>query len=427
MTDHEALRRVLVIAYYFPPMGLSGVQRTVKFVKYLSRFGWEPTVLTVEGVGYYARDESLLREVEDAGVRVVRTPAAGPGRFLARREVVRLPSERTRKWLSRISDTIFVPDNKAGWRKAAVRAALDLHAERPFDLLFATAPPFTSFLIGRDVKAAIRKPLVFDYRDPWVASPFRFYPTPFHRRAHRTLERQALKASSHVVVANRRVKEILIREYPFLTYHDIDIITQGFDPADFAGTEPPPASAPRAFRIGYAGVFWEDRVPDHFLHALAALFTAQPALRGKIEAVFAGNFRDENLALVRRLGLADSIRVMGYLPHRECIRELRACDALWMISGDDVGSPGKLYEYIGTGRQILGCVPEGHLEAAILEAGGIVTPPADVPKITAALAELYRRFETGTLTGPTEEVMRRYDREQLTSQLVKVFNSCFEP
>jgi glycosyltransferase involved in cell wall biosynthesis len=409
-------------------MGLSGVQRTVKFVKYLSRFGWEPVVLTVEAVGYYARDASMMEEVEAAGVRVVRTPAAGPGRFLARREVVRLPSERTRKRLSRISDALFIPDNKIGWRRTAVRTALHLHAEAPFDLIFATAPPFTSFLAGMDVKAAIRKPLVLDYRDPWAQYPFRFYPTPFHRRAHRALERRALKASSHVVAANRRVKELLIEDYPFLTYHDIDIITQGYDPADFVGTEPPPAPpAPRPLRIGYAGIFWEDRVPDYFLQALRSVLAERPDLRGKIEAVFIGNFRDENLDLVRSLGLADSVRVMGYLPHRECIRELRGCDALWMISGDDFGSPGKLYEYVGTGRQILGCVPEGHLQATVLEAGGIVTPPRDVGRIAAAIHELYRRHTAGLLQGSSPEVRRRYDRVELTSQLVKVFNSCFEP
>jgi glycosyltransferase involved in cell wall biosynthesis len=224
------------------------------------------------------------------------------------------------------------------------------------------------------------------------------------------------------------VKEVLIGDYPFLTYHDIDIITQGYDPEDFADTEPqPPPPGARPLRIGYAGIFWEDRVPDFFLRALHEVLTEQPDLRGNIEAVFIGNFRDENLELVRSLGLADSVRVMGYLPHRECIRELRGCDALWMIAGDDFSSPGKLYEYIGTGRQILGCVPEGHLQATVLEAGGIVAPPRDVGRIAAAIRELHRRHTSGVLRGATPDVQQRYDRVELTNQLVRVFNSCFEP
>ena len=434
MVDTTGIRRVLVVAYYFPPMGLSGVQRTSKFVKYLPQYGWQPTVLTVDAVGYFALDDSLLEELSARDVRIVRTPPAGPGKFLVKREAVRLPSERTRKWLSRISDTFFIPDNKIGWEKAAVKTALDLHREAPFDLIFSTAPPFTDFLIGAKVKAAIKKPLVLDYRDPWLAYPFKFYPTPLHRRRHKILERRALKASSHVVTTNRRVKEMLIAQYPFLTYHDIDIISQGYDPEDFAHPSAGRAEAdvlipktPGKMRVTYAGIFWEDRVPDYFLKALAALFAEQPRIRGRIEAVFVGNFRDENLKLVERLGLQDSVRVVGYVPHRLCIRHLQESDLLWMTVGDGVGSPGKAYEYIGAGKPILGLVPDGFLKSTIEEAGGVAVPPDDVGAIKQALAEFHRQFEENRLKGPTKEVMERYDRERLTESLVKVFNALFEP
>ena len=111
---------MLVIAYYFPPMGLSGVQRTLKFVKYFSEFGWHPTVLTVQPRGYLAQDESLLEDLEGRDVRIVRTAAAGPGKFVTKKEVVRFPSEWSRKLLSRLSDTVFIPDNKIGWKRKAV-------------------------------------------------------------------------------------------------------------------------------------------------------------------------------------------------------------------------------------------------------------------------------------------------------------------
>jgi glycosyltransferase involved in cell wall biosynthesis len=430
--DESGIRRVLVIAYYFPPMGLSGVQRTSKFVKYLPQYGWEPTVLTVQNVGYFAQDESLLQELEGRNVRIARTPAAGPGKFLVKRETVRLPSERTRKWLSRVSDTLFIPDNKIGWKKTAVKTALDLHRETPFDLIFSTAPPFTDFLIGSAVKAAIRKPLVLDYRDPWLEYPFRFYPTPLHRWRHKVLERSALKASSHVITTNRRVKETLIALYPFLTYHDIDIISQGFDPEDFA---PVQSAVPESFvrkaggtmRITYTGIFWENRVPTAFLHGLAALLAEQPRLRTKIEALFVGNFREENLRTVERLGLKDVVRTVDYVPHQECVRYLQDSDLLWMIVRDDLGSPGKTYDYIGAGKPVLGLVPDGFLKTTIEEAGGTAVPPDDIPAITRALADFYRRFEEGRLTGPPEDVRQRYDRQQLTGSLVRVFNSLFEP
>lgn len=230
-------RRVLVVAYYFPPMGLSGVQRTLKFVKYLPKFGWLPTVLTIEPHGYYAKDESLLRELEGRDVRVVRTELTGAARLFGRgKEVVKLPHERVRKLMSMLSDTVFIPDNKIGWTRRAVAKALELHRETPFDLIFTTAPPFTDFLVGAKIKARIERPLVFDYRDPWVDYPFKFYPTPLHKLWNFLLERRALRASSHVITTNRRVKEQLIKRYRFLTYHDIDIIAQGFDPADYPST-----------------------------------------------------------------------------------------------------------------------------------------------------------------------------------------------
>jgi glycosyltransferase involved in cell wall biosynthesis len=438
-----APRKVLVIAYYFPPMGLSGVQRPLKFVKYLPEFGWHPTVLTVEPAGYFAKDESLLDDLRSPAIRVVRTSPAGPGRLFKKKEVVKFPSERSRKMLSRLSDTFFIPDNKIGWKRKAVARALQLHQETPFDLIFSTAPPFTNFLIGAEVKAAINRPLIFDYRDPWVDYPFRFYPTPLHKLYNIALEKRALRASSHVVTTNRRVKEILIQRYPFLTYHDVEIIPQGFDPDDFQGAGPGSdaqqvqatrrerkergRAKPDKMRIAYAGVFWEDRVPDYFLRALYLLFQEKPNLRGRIEASFVGNFREENQRLVEQLGLQDAVQVLGYLPHRECIRHLLASDVLWVIVGDEVGSPGKTYEYIGARKPILGCVPEGFLSATILEAGGRVVPPKDVAGIKDALSDYHEQFVRNQLRGPSPEVVDKYDRRTLTGNLVKVFESVFEP
>lgn len=426
----EARRRVLVLAYYFPPMGLSGVQRTAKFVKYLPQFGWHPTVLTVEPTGYPVLDESLLQEVTADEIRIVRTPAAGPGRVYAKKDAVVLPRERRRKLMSRLSDTVFIPDNKIGWRRRAAARALELHGDTPFDLIFATAPPFTSFLVGKDVKEAIGRPLVFDYRDPWVDYPFKFYPTPAHRYAHVTLERRALRASSHIVATSRRVKELLLRRYRFLTYHDVDIIPQGYDPEDFEGLECG-ASRRRSktgekMKITYAGVFWEDRLPDTFLRGLAELFKESPRLRGRIEAVFAGVFREEQHKLVARLGLQDAVNVLGYLPHQECVRQICDSDVVWMVSGDDVSTPGKLYEYIGAKKPILALVPEGFLRRDVLEAGGVAVSPDDVPGVKAALTEFFDAYEKRRLTGPPADIVRKYDRVALTGSLVKLFESLLD-
>jgi glycosyltransferase involved in cell wall biosynthesis len=429
MTESDfAPRRVLVIAYYFPPMGLSGVQRTLKFVKYLPKYAWRPTVLTVEPRGYYAKDESLMRDLENPDIRVVRTAPAGPGK-LSKKDIVELPPERMRKTLSRFSDMLFIPDNKVGWIPDAVKRALKLHKETPFDLIFSTAPPFTDFLIGAAVKEKINKPLVLDYRDPWVDYPFKFYPTPLHKRRNIALERRALRASSHIITTNRRVKEVLISRYRFLGYQDIDIIPQGYDPEDFAGLKVDGGghTRPDKMKITYAGVFWEDRVPDYFLQALHDLFHEKPKLRGRIEAVFAGNFREENTKLVTKLGLQDTVKVLGYLPHAECVREIVDSDVLWVIVGDDLGSPGKTYEYIGARKPILGCVPQGFLKQTIEEAGGTTVAPNDIVGIKKAIAAYFDQFERRALKGPKPEVAERYDRLRLTGSLVKIFESLMVP
>jgi glycosyltransferase involved in cell wall biosynthesis len=426
MSQHsEAPRRVLVVAYYFPPMGLSGVQRTLKFVKYFSDFGWHTTVLTVQPKGYFAQDDSLLEDLEGRPVRIVRTSAAGPGKYVSSKPVVKFPAEWSRKLMSRVSDTLFVPDNKIGWKRKAVAKALELAKETPFDLIFATAPPFTDLLIGRELKRKLNIPLVLDYRDPWVDYPFKFYPTPLHKFLNIQLERRALKASSQVVTTNRKVKELILRRHRFLSYHDIEIISQGFDPADFQKARSTPIIQPhrKAMRITYAGVFWEDRRPDYFLRALAEIQKEQPRLRGRISAHFVGNFREENRKLAARLGLQDAVTETGYLPHVDCIRELLASDVLWMIVGDEVGSPGKTYEYIGAGKPILACAPEGFISDAVLDAGGIVTAPDDVQAIKEAIVSFYNRWERHELRGPNQDIIDRYDRQRLARTMVKLFES----
>jgi hypothetical protein len=123
---NDGFRKVLLIAYYFPPMGLSGVQRTVKFAKFLPKYGWKPTVLTVEPTGYYAFDETLLHEAEEAGVKIVRTKSYDINHLFKKRGIVKMPSERMRKILQFFGDLFFIPDTKIGWKSSAIKVASEL-------------------------------------------------------------------------------------------------------------------------------------------------------------------------------------------------------------------------------------------------------------------------------------------------------------
>ncbi|MEX0601829.1 MAG: glycosyltransferase, partial [Bacteroidota bacterium] len=227
MTDSP--RRVLIIAYYFPPMGLSGVQRTLKFAKYLPQFGWKPTVLTVGPTGYYALDQSLLTEVEEAGIEVIRTTSLDVNRLFSRKGVVKMPAEWLRKILQFFGDLLLIPDTKIGWKRKAVRVGRSIMKTNRFDVIFATAPPQTDLLIGYALKKAFGIPLVVEYRDSWLEYPFKFFPTPLHRLWHSRLEKKIIRGSDRVITTHRRVKENLLKRYSFLSHHDVAIVSQGYD------------------------------------------------------------------------------------------------------------------------------------------------------------------------------------------------------
>lgn len=430
------MRKVLVIAYYFPPMGLSGVQRTLKFVKYLPLYNWQPTVLTVIPGSYYARDASLLKEIEPLNVNIFRTDSIDPTRFFRKGDseagkAVKMPREWIRKSLNVISQLFFIPDNKIGWKRKACRAATELLQREKFDLIFATAPPYTDFLIGNTLKKRFRLPLVLDYRDAWLDNPYHFYFTPIHRWLHHSLEKRVLRFSDKVITINRRIKELLLKRYPFLQYQDVEIISQGFDPSDFDLNGIARLQRGKKMRITYSGTFIDKRTPKYFLRALSKVLHEQRGLRDKIEACFVGYFREENLKLVNKLGLQDVVKVLGYVDHSECVRSLIASDVLWMMigkgEGEDMMSTGKLFEYLGARKPILGCVPDGVAKTTIEDSGaGIVVEPDDVDAIASAIKTLYKRYESGTLAGPSEDIVEKFSRKRLTADLAKAFELLVE-
>ncbi len=423
MTD--PFRKVLMIAYYFPPMGLSGVQRTVKFAKFLPKFGWKPTVLTVEATGYFALDNSLLQEVEEAGVRIVRTGSFDANRLFRKKGVVRMPPEWARKVLQFFGDTFLIPDTKIGWKRRALKVARELLQKERFELVFATAPPQTDFLIGEELKKEFGLPLVLDYRDSWLEYPFKYFPTPLHTFLHRRLEKRVVKASYRIIATHRRVKEGLLKRYRFLGYHDVDLITQGFDEEDFSSKER--SSRPGVMHIVHAGTFYGGRSPSVLLHALAAVLQRQPALRGRFAVSFVGNTRESERKLVKKLGLQNEVSLVGYLDHRECVKQLQSADVLWFIMDDDCSSPGKLYEYIGSRKTIFASIVDGYTKQFLEESkAAFFVSPRDAQAHEHTLLELFSLFEKKKLPKVTEEFANRFNRLALTGELAKQFESLMD-
>lgn len=424
-------RNVLVIAYYFPPMGLSGVQRTEKFVKYLSNYGWYPVVLTVSPGGYYAYDKSLLKEVEDAGVDIIRTGSIDPTRLYKPGEAVKLPRESVRKLMNRASQTVFIPDNKIGWKKSAVRKIEEVKDTYNIELVFSTAPPFTDHIIGRDLSRTLQVPLVLDYRDAWLDYQFAFYPTPLHRYAHYNLEKSCLKAASKVVVVNRKIKIKILEQYSFLHYNDVNIIPQGFDPADFTVDSLPSPPDSHTMRITHTGTFIEDITPVPLLNAVAKIFNENPKLRGRIKLTFAGLFREAHEKVIKKLGLQNDVELLGYIDHRSCTGVMMNSDVLFLTLGKKKNhehhTTGKLYDYFGARKPILAAVPEGIVSQIVTETGtGVVTDPENIDEIASAVLQYFEKFRRRELLPVPESAVEKYDRTKLTGDLAGIFNKVTE-
>ncbi len=416
--------KALIIAYYFPPLGLSGVQRTLKFAKYMKNFGWEPTVLTTGDVGYFAHDNTLLVEAEEAGIRIERTSAIHPNAVANSYKKNRMPPELVRKTLNRISQTFFIPDNKTWWAKAAFKKGREILSKEKFDIIFVSMPPFSPAIEAIKLKEEFNIPLVLDYRDLWFGNQFAFYPTFYHKVRHKTLEESVLRETDHIIAVNRKVKEQLLRQYQFLKFEDVTIIPHGFDPADFEGVKPV-VRTDNNLIITYSGSFYEKLTPKYLLKAFKLLKKESPQKASKIKFHFVGHFRAQNLRLVKRLKIEDSVVNFEYVEHKESIRQIISSDVLWsMLPSERMENvtPGKLYEYFATRKPIFVNFPEGAALNDALKYGATFTaPPDDTNAIKNKLSEIVNLFENNKLPTPSEEFVEEFNRVNLTEKLVLEF------
>ncbi|MBU2507889.1 MAG: glycosyltransferase family 4 protein [Bacteroidetes bacterium] len=416
--------KVLVIAYYFPPMGLSGVQRTLKFTKYLKEYNWRPTVLTSGKTGYYAHDLSLLKEAEDAEIEIVRTEAFDLNSMLANFGTIKMPSEKIRKLLSLLSKTFLIPDNKISWSIKAYKKAKELLSKEKFDAIYITLPPFSPFTIASRLKKEFNLPLIVDYRDLWYGNHFAFYPTPYHKFRHKKQEEMALRSTDHVIAVNRKIKEHLLTTYKFLSFENITIIPHGFDPADFNNIKPVFTENDK-IKVLYTGIFYESITPKYLFKAFRELSIERPDIAENYEFHFIGYLRKENMNLVKQLGLEAFIFDHGYMDHKEVVRYISYADFLWVMLNDEKNmqmvSAGKLFEYFGTKKPILATVPEGASRTAATQySASYITDPRDITAIKNALIKMRTDFINGNIPSPNDEFVLTHDRKFLTKQLAQI-------
>jgi hypothetical protein len=467
----QRVRRVLVVAYVFPPSGGAGVQRVTKFVKYLPEFGWECSVLTVANPSVPLQDDSLLKEIrEDTVVRRARTyepsyalknvvsASSGATSGSAKRSGLK---QRIKGLIRSVGNAVLQPDAQVLWYPQAVREGRRLLSELHHDAIFVTAPPFSAFLIGAALSKCSGLPLIVDYRDEWGISnryqENRQKSDVSHWLQSR-MQRRVLRQAKSVIATTRRSADSL-RELVQSSGSSADVshIYNGFDADDVAPAAITQASCPQAqsmqaactpssctqsvgtqsssgdsqrFRIAYVGTLWNLTSIEPLVRAMEQVCDTEPELAARLELVVAGRrTADQDVLLDRLQNRPCRVIRENYVPHSRAIEIMRSADAqCLLLSGVEEASrvmPAKTFEYLALERPILSIVPAGEV-SELLDGCPFANTfsPTDVTGISNYLI----RGALGAVSDPLPSVatgwdVARFERRELTRQLASVMSS----
>lgn len=423
------MKKVLYIVYYYPPLGGSGVQRGLKFSKYLPLFGWESLILTPHPrLVKHPKDTSLLDDIAP-GQKIYRCWTIDAHWLYKVFWGLRLPKVVT--WLM---FHVFRPDAEILWLPFAWRKLKQIVRKENPDLVFISGPPFSPMLLGKKCKEQFNIPYVVSFRDDWSQGQSRLdNPPPVSfSNLEKHLEHQVLQHADHVVVVNQAYKRDFLTLYPDLEETKFSVITNGYDETDFIGLSAERSKETDKLQIVHPGVLFARRHPGIIWQAICNL-----AARGEIDPdrlrihIYGRNFASfvfkgyEQNELIKKV-----VQLHPYLPHSETIKVICEADILLLFSGpgakSDAELPGKLFEYLRAGKPILGVVhPTGVCAEILLKAGsGVVASQEDLAQIEIKLKELYQQWLQGKLAiNPDWEYIRQFERKALSAKLADVFNS----
>jgi glycosyltransferase involved in cell wall biosynthesis len=415
------MKKVLFLAYLFPPILNSGTQRPLKFAKYLANYGWEPTVVTAAHTDGHHTDHALVADLPD-NLRVVRVPmvndqiadriaALAGGRRLGHKLADAVRWRMRNRWRT--------PDLYALWKPTVMREAMKIFRESGFDAIYATGFPWSTLLIGAELSRATGRPLVADFRDLWAGERV-FTDGLASREEALALERSVVEQATAVVGASAAIGRLLAASHPDVDEAKFIAVHNGFDAADFADRPARPAT--RRFRIVFTGVWKEGYNPAPLYDSIDWIRRSRPALLDNVEVIAAGFAPGE----ARRRGLTALIDERGVVPHTDALDLMRSADILFLNHADPERTwavPGKLYEYLAAGAPVLAVTPPDKETAEIVRAvgGGITVAPEDPGLLYEALV---RAFEAKKLDVPERRVdaLNAFERRQLTAKLAAVLD-----
>jgi len=395
------MRRVLIVAAFYPPLAGGGVHRVLSFTRHLPEHGWACTVICAGEHDYWVRDESLVARIP-AGTEVLRV--AGGSAIAAWLRFRGQAASGRRSGgafapLRSLADWWLLPDSYAGWaRRAGAMAALRL-ARGGVDVVLSSSPPDSAHLAAREAARDAGRPWVADFRDPWVGLHFRKPPTRWHRARQSAMEASVIGSADLVISASRTHADELAAR-PATRPRRLLHLPNGFEPA----ASSPPAAGTAHYTLAFTGTLSLMEDAGTLLDALARVLAAEPAARAQLRVELAGPYDLDWETRAAALGLSDVVRFRGPLAHAESRALQQSADALllWKPRGAGYRTmvPGKLYEYLDAGRPILALLPrEDEAADLVRRAGGWVGEPGRAEALAAEIAARLARWRAAGRDG----------------------------
>ena len=448
-------RKVLVLAYRFPPQGGGGVQRTLKFVKYLPGQNWLPIVQTVKNPYWPLQDETLLAEippfVKVHGTRTFEFERLGRATegLLTPREAgsVREPApgsaspERKRRGLrgmlknaaDLVQRHVLVPDPQITWVPGAFIKGLSIIRKEKVSVIYSSSPPNSGQVLGLLLKRVTRLPWIADFRDPWTEGIRRkqsYERSGLRRRLEHAFERRVIESADHIIVTTEKTLDQFLVKYPSVPSSKYSVIPNGFDAADFAvATGGDRLLDESHFNVTLTGnveaMF--DAVP--FLTAVRDLVEEDEGMRAALRINFVGTKRGKYDNFIQQNQLDANVRYIGYVPHQTSLRYLAESDVLFLCQIPVYESAttklsGKLFEYLYMRKPILALTLPGLTTDILSRSGlGVAVDPNDRPGIKKALRDLHVRWrEGGRRPDADEAYIATFDRARQTERLAGLFD-----
>ncbi len=452
------MKKVLIIAYDFPPTRTSGVYRPLKFAKYLPEFGWQPIILTVKNYPRDFIDETLLDQLPpDTLIRraysweLIRLekalftrlfkrtpqPVSSAGNSAPEKRKSRTtPLSLIRKYfLSPLSwftsSFLYVPDDKIGWLPLAVYEGLKTIRREKIDLIFSTSPSETSHVVALMLRLMTGKPWVADFRDPWTDNSIRPDFPRIRLKYENWLEHTVIRKADAVVHVGYGWARMAREKFTDIPPEKHRIITNGFDEADFEGFNAGQiygGNKTTYLNLVNVGTIYEQSAFEYFLKGFAKALASQKT-GNNIRITFIGDVIPMWRRILAKPPFKDHVDIVGLKPHRETVRLVMAADVLLLISleGNDRTKDkiiaGKVFELMRTGRPIFMIGWKGECSEIVEKSGlGKFVPCDNVDLISKTIIEYYEKKVDGELeTTPNWDYINRFERKDLTGALAEVF------